>query len=157
MISVAIVFILAIMFIFWGDDYDDLDGDKLLLLLLSTSPTQLMMMVVVVVVMLIMVQMMMMVMVVTSSYFFCSPHLLPSSSTSLSRQLSSAWKVEVWWFLISPDFPFHRNLFLVKQRIFLSQQNGWWDLWNVENKPLSFLLRSPSWHDSSQHIPWIIS
>ena len=27
---------------------------------------------------------------VTSSYFFCSPHLLPSSSTSLSRQLSSA-------------------------------------------------------------------
>ena len=35
------MFILAIMFIFWGDDDDDLDGDKLLLLLLSASPTQL--------------------------------------------------------------------------------------------------------------------
>ena len=40
MISMPIVFILAIMFIFWSVD-DDLDGDKLLLLLLSTSSTQL--------------------------------------------------------------------------------------------------------------------
>merc|ERR1719447_2156871 len=40
-----------------------------------------------------MMAMMVMISMVTSSHFFCSPHLLPSSSTSLSRQLSSAFKL----------------------------------------------------------------